>query len=223
MPHLVLDTLWWRRILYLHLIVSADVGWLIYVLLSVLTQDLLRLSASDTAGRPAEILQSLVRQNTLFRSESICCCRMPYIIVRESYIQSSCAVDGLPLNEIRNPPCAHVIGNIFHFLFVLLVCFYAIVFYTFVKDEFRTKYLTLPFGFAQRVLANGLKGLKSGHIYGGVWVCVSMCECVCMDNKIYSQRCALLRRAVAAQLRVLELPFLKVRYDFLATLGCAFR
>jgi len=29
--------------------------------------------------------------------------RMPYIIVRESYIQSSCAVDGLPLNKIRNP------------------------------------------------------------------------------------------------------------------------
>ena len=26
---------------------------------------------------------------------------MPYIIVRESYIQTSCTVDGLPLNEIR--------------------------------------------------------------------------------------------------------------------------
>jgi hypothetical protein len=31
---------------------------------------------------------------------------MPYIIVRESYIQSSCAVDGLPLNEIRNTDTA---------------------------------------------------------------------------------------------------------------------
>lgn len=26
---------------------------------------------------------------------------MPYIIVRESYIQTSCVIDGLPLNEIR--------------------------------------------------------------------------------------------------------------------------
>jgi len=26
---------------------------------------------------------------------------MPYVIVRESYIQTSCMVDGLPLNEIR--------------------------------------------------------------------------------------------------------------------------
>ena len=26
---------------------------------------------------------------------------MPYLIVRESYINSSCLVDGLPLNEIR--------------------------------------------------------------------------------------------------------------------------
>ena len=26
---------------------------------------------------------------------------MPYLIVRESYIQTSCLVDGLPLNEVR--------------------------------------------------------------------------------------------------------------------------
>ena len=27
--------------------------------------------------------------------------KMPYLIVRESYINSHCIVDGLPLNEIR--------------------------------------------------------------------------------------------------------------------------